>query len=77
MMKSLLLGACAYVGLASALTITRSSSASEVQCSTNYGSGDVAPTPIPTSGITEVTSSITTSPTVTIPQGYTALLNQQ
>ncbi|KAI1368018.1 hypothetical protein F5Y08DRAFT_20513 [Xylaria arbuscula] len=71
MMKSLLFGACAYAGLTSALTITRSSVASEVQCSTNYGSGDVAPTPIPTSGITEVSSSVTTSPTVTIPQGYT------
>ncbi|KAI0540670.1 hypothetical protein GGR58DRAFT_521345 [Xylaria digitata] len=70
-MRSIFLGAAAYVGLAGAITITSVSTASNVQCSTAYGSGGVAPTPIPTSEITEVTSSLSTEPAVTIPQGYT------
>ncbi|KAI1423934.1 hypothetical protein F5Y12DRAFT_754771 [Xylaria sp. FL1777] len=71
MMRTLLLGASAYAIFAAAYTDTSVSTASNVQCSTVYGSGGVAPTPIPTSDITKITSTVFTSPVVTIPSGYT------
>ncbi|TGJ79888.1 hypothetical protein E0Z10_g8877 [Xylaria hypoxylon] len=73
MMRAVILGAAAYAGLAGAYTLTSVSTASHVQCSTAYGSGGVAPTPIPTSGITKAISSVSTAPTVTIPSGYTRI----
>ncbi|KAJ8108746.1 hypothetical protein ONZ43_g6332 [Nemania bipapillata] len=72
MVRALLLGAAAYAGLASAYTGSSISTASVVQCSTAYGSGNSAgPTPIPTSGIVKTTSSVFTWAPTTIPAGYT------
>ncbi|GAP86151.1 putative Ca2+-modulated nonselective cation channel polycystin [Rosellinia necatrix] len=77
MMRSLLiLAAGGYTSLASAYTGTSVSTQSTVQCSTAYGSGDVAPTPIPTSSATSVTSSLFTSPATTIPTGYTRVTDE-
>ncbi|KAJ2976787.1 hypothetical protein NUW58_g8001 [Xylaria curta] len=71
MMQSLLLGAMAFVGLASAYTGSQVSTTSVVKCSTAYGSGDgPRPTPIPTSEITEAVSSLFTAEPTTIPKGY-------
>ncbi|KAI0972497.1 hypothetical protein F4678DRAFT_41343 [Xylaria arbuscula] len=71
MMRALLLGAAAYAGLSSAVTVTEVSTNNNVVCSTAYGSGGVAPTPIPTSEVTKTTSTVITSPVVTFPSAYT------
>ncbi|KAI0447387.1 hypothetical protein F4803DRAFT_321394 [Xylaria telfairii] len=77
MMRSILLGAAACAGLASAYTGTSVSTASEVKCSTAYGSGDGArPTPIPTSDVTKAISSVFTEAATTIPKGYTRVTDE-
>ncbi|KAI1280994.1 hypothetical protein F5Y07DRAFT_355067 [Xylaria sp. FL0933] len=73
MMRALLLGASACASLAGAVTVTQVSTEANVQCSTAYGSGGVAPTPIPTSDITKTTSTVITAPVTTIPSGYTRI----
>ncbi|KAI0401218.1 hypothetical protein F4802DRAFT_609507 [Xylaria palmicola] len=72
MVRPIFLSVAAYAGLASAYTGSSISTASNVQCSTAYGSGSgVRPTPIPTSEVTKTTSTVFTSPATTVPKGYT------
>ncbi|KAI1273650.1 hypothetical protein F5Y07DRAFT_391157 [Xylaria sp. FL0933] len=67
MLRGLLLIAAVFGGLASAETITYVTSTTVSSCTTEFGSGGVAPTPIPTDEtLTTITTTVTNS-TKTVP----------
>ncbi|KAI0389042.1 hypothetical protein F5Y17DRAFT_157751 [Xylariaceae sp. FL0594] len=69
----LLLGAAICGAQASIYTITNVDTTENVVCSTAYGSGGTAPTPVPVSNAYRTTSTVYTSPTVTIGSGYSVI----
>ncbi|KAI1333367.1 hypothetical protein F5Y16DRAFT_11931 [Xylariaceae sp. FL0255] len=70
MVRGLILSALACCVVATTTTQTLVSTSSAVACSALYGSGGKAPLATPTSGTTVVSSSVTTSPTETLPAVY-------
>ncbi|KAK5627829.1 hypothetical protein RRF57_003544 [Xylaria bambusicola] len=67
MLRNLLLVAATFGGLVSAETMTFVISTTDISCTTQFGSGGVAPTPIPTrKTLTTITTTVTDS-TKTVP----------
>ncbi|KAI1195448.1 hypothetical protein F5X97DRAFT_307973 [Nemania serpens] len=72
LLRSVLLDAALYYGLASATTVTFVSSTTLSSCSYRLGSGGPVPTtPIPVSTATFATTKIVTNSTVTVPPTFT------
>ncbi|KAI1422381.1 hypothetical protein F5Y12DRAFT_624482 [Xylaria sp. FL1777] len=67
MLRGLLLVAAVFGGLASAETITFVTSTTVSSCTTEFGSGGVAPTPIPTDETLTTITTTVTSTTKTVP----------
>ncbi|KAI8625645.1 hypothetical protein F5Y19DRAFT_449706 [Xylariaceae sp. FL1651] len=67
MLRRLLLGAAVYGGLVSAETTTSVTSTTVSSCSTQFGSGGVAPTPVPTDETLKTVTTTITRNAVTVP----------